>query len=78
MVLMMYNSGFRIVFYHCPTNAKQTNEQSAAFEEALFIRQKNLGPGAKEVAETTNSIWMLLHQQNCEMKDSTKEENEEQ
>ena len=34
-----------------------------AFEEALFIFQHNLGDGAQEVAEVTNNIWMLLHEQ---------------
>lgn len=34
-----------------------------AFEEALYILQHNLGDGAEEVAEVTNNIWMLLHEQ---------------
>ena len=34
-----------------------------AFEEALFIFQHNLGDGAQEVAEVTNNIWMVLHEQ---------------
>jgi hypothetical protein len=35
----------------------------SAFEEALYIMQKNLGDGAEEVAEVTNNIWMVLHEQ---------------
>ena len=35
----------------------------AAFEEALYILQKRLGDGAEEVAEVTNNIWMVLHEQ---------------
>lgn len=31
-----------------------------ALEEALHIRQEALGAGAKEVAETTSNIWMVL------------------
>lgn len=31
-----------------------------ALEEALHIRQKILGAGAEEVAETTSNIWMVL------------------
>jgi len=38
-----------------------------AFEEALYIRQKAFGDGAMEVAETTNNIWMILHEEHCEM-----------
>jgi hypothetical protein len=34
-----------------------------AFEEALYIMQKRLGDGAEEVAEVTNNIWMVLHEQ---------------
>jgi tetratricopeptide (TPR) repeat protein len=34
-----------------------------AFEEALYILQKTLGDGAEEVAEVTNNIWMVLHEQ---------------
>jgi len=34
-----------------------------AFEEALYILQKHLGDGAEEVAEVTNNIWMVLHEQ---------------
>ncbi|KAL7551962.1 hypothetical protein ACHAWF_015172 [Thalassiosira exigua] len=34
-----------------------------AFEEALYIRQRELGDGAMEVAETTNKIWMILHEE---------------
>ena len=34
-----------------------------AFEEALYILQKRLGDGAEEVAEVTNNIWMVLHEQ---------------
>lgn len=45
-----------------------------AFEEALFIRQKRLGHGAMEVAETTNNIWMILHEERCEMEQGMEEE----
>ena len=38
-----------------------------AFEESLFILQKHLGDGAMEVAEVTNNIWMILHEERCEM-----------
>ncbi|KAL7552915.1 hypothetical protein ACHAWF_016164 [Thalassiosira exigua] len=31
-----------------------------AFEEALYIRQQELGDGAMEVVETTNKIWTIL------------------
>lgn len=34
-----------------------------AFEESLYILQKILGDGAEEVAEVTNNIWMVLHEQ---------------
>mmetsp|Transcript_13761 Transcript_13761/g.21413 ORF Transcript_13761/g.21413 Transcript_13761/m.21413 type:complete len:437 (-) Transcript_13761:71-1381(-) len=34
-----------------------------AYEEALYILQKHLGDGAEEVAEVTNNIWMVLHEQ---------------
>ncbi len=48
-----------------------------AFEEALYIRQKALGPGALEVAETTNNIWMILHEQRCEMEEEMNNGNNE-
>jgi len=48
-----------------------------AYEEALYIRQKGLGPGALEVAETTNNIWMILHEQRCEMEEEMNEGNDE-
>jgi len=38
-----------------------------AFEEALYILQQGLGVGAQEVAETTNNIWMILHEERLEM-----------
>jgi len=47
-----------------------------AFEEALFIRQKHLGDGAMEVAEITNNIWMILHEERNEMENMMKEGNE--
>ena len=47
----------------------------SAYEEALYIRQKHLGDGAMEVAETTNNIWMILHEERCEIME--KEENDE-
>lgn len=34
-----------------------------AFEESLYILQEILGDGAEEVAEVTNNIWMVLHEQ---------------
>eukprot|EP00804_Cyclotella_cryptica_P016678 CCRYP_002000-RA/>CCRYP_002000-RA protein AED:0.00 eAED:0.00 QI:95/1/1/1/1/1/2/78/364 len=42
-----------------------------AFEEALYIRQKSFGDGAKEVAETTNNIWMVLHEQRLELENGS-------
>lgn len=48
-----------------------------AFEEALYIRQKHLGDGAMEVAETTNNIWMILHEERCEMENMMEEGNED-
>lgn len=37
-----------------------------AFEEALYIRQKKLGVGAMETAETTSNIWQVLHEERSE------------
>lgn len=48
-----------------------------AFEEALFIRQKKLGDGAMEVAEVTNNIWMILHEERSEMENMMREDEEE-
>lgn len=45
-----------------------------AFEEALYIRQRELGHGAMEVAETTNNIWMILHEERQEIEQSMIEE----
>ncbi|KAL7475836.1 hypothetical protein ACHAW6_001736 [Cyclotella cf. meneghiniana] len=42
-----------------------------AFEEALYIRQKSFGDGAKEVADTTNNIWMVLHEQRLELENGS-------
>jgi hypothetical protein len=39
----------------------------SAYEEALYIRQMQLGDGAMEVAETTSNIWMILHEERCEI-----------
>lgn len=47
-----------------------------AFEEALFIRQKHCGDGAMEVAEVTNNIWMILHEERCEMEKMMQEMDE--
>lgn len=47
-----------------------------AFEEALYIRQKAFGDGAMEVAETTNNIWMILHEERCEMETMMQEGDE--
>jgi tetratricopeptide (TPR) repeat protein len=49
-----------------------------AFEEALYIRQLCLGAGAPELAETTNNIWMLLHEQRAEMEDFLDEKGDEE
>lgn len=38
----------------------------SAFEEALYIRQKKLGVGAMETAETTSNIWQVLHEERSE------------
>lgn len=48
-----------------------------AFEEALFIRQKKHGDGAMEVAEVTNNIWMILHEERKEMESMMMEGDEE-
>ena len=39
----------------------------SAYEEALYIRQKHLGNEAVEMAKTTNDIWMILHEEQCEL-----------
>jgi tetratricopeptide (TPR) repeat protein len=49
-----------------------------AFEEALYIRQRRLGHGAMEVAETTNNIWMILHEERQELEGMMEEGNEEE
>ena len=49
-----------------------------AFEEALFIRQKHLGDGAMEVAEITNNIWMILHEERSEMEVMMEEREEDE
>jgi len=48
-----------------------------AFEEALYILQKELGDGAMEVAETTTNIWMVLHEERGDMECMLDEGNEE-
>eukprot|EP00571_Detonula_confervacea_P010894 CAMPEP_0172302920 /NCGR_PEP_ID=MMETSP1058-20130122/4558_1 /TAXON_ID=83371 /ORGANISM="Detonula confervacea, Strain CCMP 353" /LENGTH=529 /DNA_ID=CAMNT_0013013577 /DNA_START=40 /DNA_END=1629 /DNA_ORIENTATION=- len=48
-----------------------------AFEEALFIRQKHFGDGAMEVAEITNNIWMILHEERSEIENMMEEEEED-
>ncbi|KAL7526398.1 hypothetical protein ACHAWF_001751 [Thalassiosira exigua] len=48
----------------------------SAFEEALYIRQRELGDGAREVAETTNNIWMILHEEREEMMEEVGSEDE--
>ncbi|KAL3810954.1 hypothetical protein ACHAXA_005370 [Cyclostephanos tholiformis] len=49
----------------------------SAYEEALYIRQKQLGDGAMEVAETTSNIWMILHEERCEIMEKEVEEEYE-
>lgn len=44
-----------------------------AFEEALYILQKHLGDGAMEVAEITNNIWMILHEERCDIENMMKD-----
>ncbi|KAL7536619.1 hypothetical protein ACHAXR_007292 [Thalassiosira sp. AJA248-18] len=48
-----------------------------AFEEALYIYQRKLGDGAMEVAEITNNIWMILHEERCETENMMEEGDEE-
>ena len=48
-----------------------------AFEESLFIRQKHLGDGAMEVAEVTNNIWMILHEERCETEQQYDDDDDE-
>jgi len=48
-----------------------------AFEEALYILQRELGDGAMEVAETTNNIWMILHEEREDMACMMEEGNED-
>lgn len=50
----------------------------SAFEEALYIRQMRLGDGAMEVAETTSNIWMILHEERCEIMEEEKDEEDEE
>jgi len=46
-----------------------------ALEEALYIRKKKLGDGAKEIAETTANILMVFEEEREDMECMVQEDD---
>ena len=50
----------------------------SALEEALYIRENGLEPGAPELAETTDNIWIVLHEESMGSQDVLEGYDEEE
>lgn len=53
----------------CLTALEQSFEAMTALQEALWIRQTQLGPGDPAVAETTTALWKLLSNERRRIED---------